>query len=51
MIVFASFWSGLDSWDGNSIPSQGSIVFLNGRKATVGLKYGPSANAAAVKNL
>ena len=34
-----------------SIPSQGSIVFLTGGKATVGLKQGPSALAAAVKNI
>jgi hypothetical protein len=36
---------------GKGTPSQGSIAFLNGRKATVGLKQGPSAFAAAVKNL
>ena len=36
---------------GKGTPSQGSIAFLTGRKATVGLKQGPSAFAAAVKNL
>ena len=32
------FQSGLGRWDGHSIPSQESIAFLEGRKATVELK-------------